>query len=329
MRFNTLRYCCIALLVVSSVGPIVARPAFDDAKERVFHFTYAGSVKAAPGQTVRVWLPMPPNSEDQKVSVVKKQLPGQAQTGRESKYGNEIWYFEAKANDQGLVPFSVTYQVHRREVRADWQNNIQRNDDAALFLKPDRKVPIDGKPLKLIEGKELPEDQVKLARLLYDVVNQHMRYSKEGTGWGQGDSSWACDSKYGNCSDFHSLFISLARSQKIPAKFEMGFPLPDGRGDGVIPGYHCWAKFKPKGRNWIAVDISEANKNPNMKEYYFGNLTENRVTFSVGRDLTLVPKQAGPELNFFIYPYAEVDGQPVAADKIEKRFSYADVATGK
>src|SRR6185295_17624397 len=100
-----------------------------------------------------------------------------------------------------------------------------------------------------------------------------------------------------NCTDFHSLFISLARSRQMPAKFEMGFSLPPERGSGDIPGYHCWAKFKPENRGWIPVDISEANKvkeaDPQMVEYYFGNLTENRVTFTVGRDLVLVPKQAG------------------------------------
>jgi hypothetical protein len=61
-----------------------------------------------------------------------------------------------------------------------------------------------------------------------------------------------------------------------------------------------------------------------MVEYYFGNLTENRVAFSVGRDLTLVPKQDGPPLNFFIYPYVEVDGQPYPAEKVQRKFSYED-----
>jgi hypothetical protein len=73
------------------------------------------------------------------------------------------------------------------------------------------------------------------------------------------------------------------------------------------------------------VDISEANKNPKMKEYYFGNLSENRVTFSVGRDLVLVPKQDGRPLNFFIYPYVEVDGKEWAEDKVERLFTYLDV----
>jgi transglutaminase-like putative cysteine protease len=136
---------------------------------------------------------------------------------------------------------------------------------------------------------------------------------------------WACDSGYGNCSDFHSLFISLARTEKIPAKFEIGFPLPEKAASGDIPGYHCWAKFWVSGKGWVPVDISEASKHPEMKDYYFGNLTPDRVAFSSGRDLELVPKQDGPPLNFFIYPYVEVGGKPYAQDKVEKKFSFEDV----
>jgi transglutaminase-like putative cysteine protease len=201
------------------------------------------------------------------------------------------------------------------------------NDDplAALFLKPDALVPIDGKPLTLLAGKDLPRDELLLGRTLYDLVNGHMRYSKEGQGWGVGDAVWACTSGYGNCSDFHSLFISLARSQGVPAKFEIGFPLPPERGQGEIAGYHCWAWFKPRGYDWTPVDISEANKNPQLREYYFGNLTENRVTFSVGRDLILVPPQSGPPLNFFVTPYVEVDGKPYPPEKMQLTLAYEDL----
>src|SRR5262249_7970318 len=142
------------------------------------------------------------------------------------------------------------------------------------FLEADAMVPVDGKPLELIKGKKLPDDPMAKARTLYDVVNHHMRYSKEGVGWGRGDALRAMDSMYGTCSVFNSWFVSLARSQKLPAKSEMGFPLPEKRGAGEIGGYHCWAFFKPAGKGWVPVDISEANKNPKMKDYYFGNLTE-------------------------------------------------------
>jgi hypothetical protein len=62
-----------------------------------------------------------------------------------------------------------------------------------------------------------------------------------------------------------------------------------------------------------------------MKDYYFGNLTADRVAFTVGRDITLVPKQDGPPLNFFIYPYVEVNGKPLPPEQIERKFGYEDV----
>jgi transglutaminase-like putative cysteine protease len=151
-----------------------------------------------------------------------------------------------------------------------------------------------------------------------------MRYSKEGTGWGRGDAVWACENGHGNCSDFHSLFIALARASKIPAKFEIGFPLPPRRGAGAIVGYHCWAFFRPEGKGWMPVDISEANKDPQRRDYYFGNLTEDRVAFSTGRDFNLVPRQAGPPLNFFIDPYVEVDSKPYPRTLIQTKYSFKD-----
>jgi transglutaminase-like putative cysteine protease len=242
-------------------------------------------------------------------------------------------YFQAKADKEGKIPLSFTYRVQRKEVIGSRRGSAVTKEDAALFLKPDAKVPVGGKPATLLQGKPIPADRKDLARLLYDVVNEHMQYSKKGTGWGQGDAVWACDSRYGNCTDFHSLFISLARTNKMPAKFEIGFAVPEkGKaeaGKGVIGGYHCWAEVSPDGKTWIPVDISQANQvkdtNPKMVEYLFGNLTEDRIVFSVGRDLTLVPPQSGPPLNFFIYPYVEVEGQPYPAGKIRNQFSYQDV----
>ena len=296
----------------------------EEPKTREFLFTYQAAVKdLEPGEGARIWLPVPPTNEDQDVTIEK--LPAGVRIDKEPKFGNLMVYATPRADMDGSISLSVTYRVRRREVQAELDGDHSDLTPTELFLKPDAKVPIGGKPLMLLRGRPLPSDQFETARMLYELVNQHMRYSKEGAGWGHGDAEWACDSKYGNCSDFHSLFISLARSQKIPAKFEMGFPLPEKQGQGEIAGYHCWAKFKPAGRGWVPVDISEANKNPKMKEYYFGNLTADRVTFSVGRDIVLVPKQDGPPLNFFIYPYVEVDGKPCPAERVSRKFSYVDI----
>jgi len=112
----------------------------------------------------------------------------------------------------------------------------------------------------------------------------------------------------------------------VPARFEIGFPLAPQRGHGSIGGYHCWAFFFSDEYGWVPVDISEADKHPELKDYYFGNLTEDRVTFSSGRDITLVPKQHAGPLNFFVYPYVEVDDKPLPPAQIRLKVTYTDDA---
>jgi uncharacterized protein (TIGR03000 family) len=311
--------------LASVVFPAPKAPA--TAKSREFFFTYRAIVTGLePGKKARVWLPVATTSDDQEVKLVSEEAGGAVGSiAREPKYGNQVYSVEVEPKQDGNAVVAIVYRVKRMEVRGESKVTDADREQDALFLKPDALVPTGGKPATLIEGKSLPSDQVGLGRALYDVVNGHMRYSKDQPGWGKGDANWACDSRFGNCTDFHSLFISLARTKNVPAKFEMGFSIPEKRGQGEIAGYHCWAKFKPAGRGWIPVDISEADKNPSMTEYYFGNLTEDRVAFSVGRDIDLTPRQAGPALNFFIYPYVEVDGQSYAADKVKRQFSYEDV----
>jgi transglutaminase-like putative cysteine protease len=317
----------IGLPVCFAVLALVQAPP-PPAKTRTFLFTYAVTLKDLPAEkTVRVWLPVATSSEHQDVEIVDtKSLPEGYKIDKEPAYGNSILYAEVKRDKDGTANLAITYKVKRREVKGASRPDVPDAARVARYLEPDKLVPIQGKPLELIKDKPVPRDQVAAAKMFYDVVNTHMRYSKEGTGWGRGDAVWACDSKFGNCTDFHSLFISLARAAKIPAKFEIGFPLPSKRGEGEIGGYHCWAFFKPEGKGWVPVDISEANKEPKLKEYYFGNLTEDRVTFTTGRDYDLVPRQDGETRNFFIYPYVEVDGKEHPAAKVQRQFRFKDVA---
>jgi transglutaminase-like putative cysteine protease len=294
------------------------------AKKRTFLFTYAGAVTGLKAsEKARVWLPVPPTNEDQEVKLESQDLPGDPKEGKDELYGNKIVYFEAAPDTDGTAAFTRTYRVTRREVKGAEKDRAD-DDLVKRYLQADKLVPIGGKPLELLKDRAVPGDARAAAKVIYDAVNGHMKYDKSGTGWGRGDAVWACDSKYGNCTDFHSLFIALARTYKIPAKFEIGFGVPPKRGAGDVAGYHCWAKFRPAGKGWVPVDISEANKNPKLRHYYFGNLSEDRVAFSTGRDLNLVPPQDGPPLNFFIYPYVEVGGKPHPAEKVKHKFAFKD-----
>ena len=70
----------------------------------------------------------------------------------------------------------------------------------------------------------------------------------------------------------------------------------------------------------MPVDVSEAWKNREKRDYYFGNLDEDRIEFTEGRDIILEPPANTGALNYFIYPYAEADGKPVENVKANFRF---------
>lgn len=319
----------IALAVVClwlSPGRTAEEKPAKVAKSRTFQFDYGVTLTKLPADAkVRVWLPVPTTNEYQQVKSLVQPTGGKEAT--EPKYGNQIFYLETKSPQGGKLALESSYLITRQEVQGLSSNGKKVKlspDQRKLFLQANEKVPVGGKPAQLLAKVELPSDTLALGRKLYEAVDDHMKYDKSKPGYGSGDAVWACDSRFGNCTDFHSLFISWARIRGVPARFEIGFPLPPERGKGDIGGYHCWAFFHVHEHGWVPVDISEADKHPDMKTYYFGNLTEDRVTFTAGRDITLVPRQTGPPLNFFVYPYVEVNGKVWPKNKIELSFAYAD-----
>ena len=326
-------FSCLAALLALPL--LMSRLGASSPPSRSFLFDYQASLKSIPkgAGRVRIWMPRPASDKNQTVVVKKMVAPIPLRETREPVFGNQILYGEMLHPSSDSAEFRIEYQVTRREYsQGSFENLLSeegsaggaRPESTARFLQADRLVPVQGKLKELADDNTRGlQGTVRKAHALYDYVFHTVRYDKSGTGWGRGDSLWVCDSKHGNCTDFHSLFISLARAEGIPARFEIGFPLSTAK-EGTVPGYHCWAEFFVDGPGWVPVDISEAWKDPAKHDYFFGSLDDNRVQFSVGRDLELEPKQEGPPLNYFIYPYVEIDGQPF--EGVEKALAFRELA---
>ena len=219
---------------------------------RHFTFHYAFTVKNVPaGEKLRVWIPAAHSDNFQEVKVISAtgDLPLK-KTHESTLRQRDVLRRRLKSQAAG-VSFRSCLRCRppraphtgRHTPSSRGRVNLPEKE-RKLDLAPDALVPTTGLPaelaVKVTEGKT---DTLDKARAIYDYVFTTMRYDKTGTGWGRGDVLYACDAKKGNCTDFHSLFIAMARSQGIPARFEIGFPLPPDKHAAEIAGYHCWADF--------------------------------------------------------------------------------------
>ena len=301
------------------------------AKVREVDFTYHTELTGINPKAHRVeaWIPLPREDQFQQVSGLTLNSPAHVKVVNQPTGGNRVAYLSAKVPPSGSISITIRFKVRRVEESADMekaQANLPEPTGGtfASYLRPDRLVPIDGE-IKLVSAKvgDPYSSSYEQARAIYDYVIANMTYDKSGNGWGRGDAIYACNVKKGNCTDFHSLFIAIARSRGIPARFTIGFPL-GASSVGKIPGYHCWAEFYAGGQ-WVPVDASEAWQHPQLRQYYFGHLDADRVAFTMGRDLVLKPRQSGDPVNFLIYPYVEVDGRPLPQEQVKTQFEYTAV----
>jgi transglutaminase-like putative cysteine protease len=305
------------LLALNSLASISPK---DEAN---FRFTYRVEIPkpTKPFQKLQLWVPMASDNLEQKITAVKMTTPLHYQITEEKQYGNKILFADLNPKTEFPAVVVIEYKVHRLGAKAHILDDFkdQEHWKTADYLGVNQKIPITGE-ISMIAGaqtKGASSDDEKISRI-YKYVTQTMTYNKDGIGWGQGDAIWACDHKRGNCTDFHSLFIGMARSQKIPARFEMGFPIPATQ-EGAIPGYHCWAWVYSAKKGWVPLDSSEAKQSGKMFEY-LGYLPPDRIQFSNGRDIMLEPRQQSAKLNYFIYPHVEVDGRKTEVFK--KEFSF-------
>jgi transglutaminase-like putative cysteine protease len=322
-------------LALAVLGAAFSASSQTNSSLRNFEFTYVTRIPASPTGTkiLRIWIPLPQSDPYQTIGGLKIESPFPYAKHQDPEYGNEYLYLQVPAATvNSLTEARMSFQVARHEHRVALDTQLVPAPSPGMkppalqrFLQPDSRVPLQGviAELSAQETRGI-QDPLGKARAIYNYVVASMRYDKSGTGWGNGDAIWACTSKRGNCTDFHSLFIGMARAAGIPSRFEIGFPLPGDQHEGAIPGYHCWAQFYVEPYGWVPVDASEAWKHPDKKDYFFGAHDDNRVQFSVGRDIRLNPPQQGDPLNYFVYPYAELDGKPFA---VESKFSFQDRAS--
>ena len=274
------------------------------------------------GKPVRLWLNVPQDYEYQKIADVSFDAPGAevAQVNTDDN-GNQMLYVEWGADaDPATRTCTLAFHASREEcVRPDLKESGDVPDDIKPYLEGSTLVPVNQQVVDA--AKQIVGDKTTVldkARAIYDWIVANMNRDENVKGCGQGDVCALLSTRSGKCTDINSVFVGLCRAVDVPARELFGVRM---NGDDVTGGQHCWAEFYLPGTGWVSSDPADVLKavlknnwtkdqqeTKDKAEYYWGGLDSQRVQLSFGREVTLSPAQDGPALNYFGYPYAEVDG---------------------
>lgn len=270
-----------------------------------FEFYYRVELPEITGNA-KMWIPIATTDDYQSVEITLMSVPVEYELLKDEVFKNSILYLQPTKAESNKV-IEIRYKVKRLEKGS----THEAEPVAPMYLAENLVMPVGGRFTDIANEATIGRNGSDLmkARALYDYIIDNMKYMKYGK-FGLGDANNACDLRTGNCTEFHSFFISLARSLEIPARFAVGASIPSERNDGGIDGYHCWAEFYAEGK-WWPIDISEANKYTALATYYFGHHPANRIEFSRGRDLIVNPGPSAGPINFLAYPILEIDGKEI------------------
>lgn len=280
------------------------------------------------GKEARLWLPYPVSDTDQSITDVR--VSGDyAESGVYTDRANGTPMLYARwANDAKSRKLTFSFAAERQEVvRRDFPAKEAAWDpaDYRQYLAPTSLGPVDGEVRKLAERITRGKTTVLArAKAIYDWTCENTYRDPNTKGCGTGDVCQLLQKPGGKCTDISSLFITLCRAAGVPAREIFGIRLGKKASEEITTWQHCWAEFYLPGYGWVPADPADVRKamlveklelkdarTKEYRDYFWGGIDPYRIRIAVGRDLVLSPPQAGPPLNTFGYPYAEIGGRPL------------------
>ena len=127
--------------------------------------------------------------------------------------------------------------------------NVQLQDDKKVFLYPNRYVDFNSNSEAVKKGAEIVADagdDLEAVKAIFYYVTQNVTYDYDKAETVQSGYLPVVDDTLktgkGICFDYSSLMASMLRSQRIPARLEIGYA-------GTV--YHAWISVYIEEKGWI------------------------------------------------------------------------------
>ena len=254
------------------------------------------------GETIRVWLPYPRETDCQKdITLISATPEPKAIDAPQSNIRSV--YFEADVSDDKQTSFSVQYEftsygfyqeVDPAKVKEDLSDPVYiqhiSEEEPHIIFTPEIKA-----LAKKIVGDE--KNPYIKGKLIYNWICENIvySYSREYSTL-LNIPMYVYEHRYGDCGQLGLLLITMCRSVGVPAAWRSGWECMSGDGRGM----HDWAAIYIKPYGWLFADpymgvwaMHESTLPEKerlfLKDFYYGNLDPWRLEANAQNNAPLKP----------------------------------------
>jgi hypothetical protein len=249
------------------------------------------------GEIIRCWMPFPRegNARQKNIHLLKSD-PEEAVIAPESALQRSV-YLEKKAVKDQSTTFQIAFEVETSAQYFDLKaSDIKPYDTTAEVYRENTKE----RPPQIVFSAEIRKlgDQIvegetnpfKIVQKIYQWINDSVRWASAlEYSTIQNIPEYVLKNRHGDCGMQTLLFMTLARCQGIPAKWQSGWMLHPNE-----VNLHDWCEVYYEGVGWVPVDQSfglQFSADPKVHHFYTSGIDSYRLIVNDDYARELMPEK--------------------------------------
>jgi hypothetical protein len=258
---------------------------------------------------LQVWLAKPNDDQTQKI-VSFSTFPKPQKTYTDGQ-GNQIYYFKFDNQKKSSLKMEIQAVLSKRKINLMKKQAIlktQKAIDSKRYFKNEKFLEQTAEVKKIIK-KEIAKNSTSIEKLndIFNFVSQNFRYRYPVKN--RGVKNLNLEKLAGDCAEYSSLFVTMCRISKIPARNNTGFVIFPKEKTIVE---HAWASAYLKPHGWLDFDTQYASIE-NEPDAFFGQRSDYRINFTNGFNIPLKPAIR----RNFSFDFWKKAGLPMTANAVQ------------